>query len=66
MGWTQCIDCRVSPSSPLAVALRGFRAKTCKRRWITEYVCGYVDGRCGERMAEAILDFVKNFARGRE
>jgi len=28
-----------------------------KRRWIAEYVCGYLDGRCGERMAEAILDF---------
>ena len=28
-----------------------------KRRWITEYVCGYVDGRCGERMAHAVLDF---------
>jgi hypothetical protein len=27
------------------------------RRWITEYVCGYVDGRSGERMAEAIVDF---------
>ncbi|HEY7784570.1 MAG TPA: CDP-glycerol glycerophosphotransferase family protein [Pyrinomonadaceae bacterium] len=28
-----------------------------KRRWIAEYVCGYVDGRCGERMARAVLDF---------
>lgn len=28
-----------------------------KRRWIAEYVCGYLDGKCGERMAEAILDF---------
>src|SRR5262249_31673635 len=26
-----------------------------KRRWIAEFVCGYIDGRCGERMAEAIL-----------
>lgn len=30
-----------------------------KRRWIVEYVCGYADGRCGERMAEAILDFAE-------
>ena len=36
-----------------------------KRRWIAEYVCGYVDGRCGERMAEAILDFVNHHAKGR-
>jgi len=30
-----------------------------KRRWIAEYVCGYLDGRCGERMAEALIDFVQ-------
>jgi hypothetical protein len=36
-----------------------------KRRWIAEYVCGYLDGRCGERMAEAILDFVNHHAKGR-
>ncbi len=36
-----------------------------KRRWIAEYVCGYLDGRCGERMAEAILDFARNHAAGR-
>lgn len=29
-----------------------------KRRWMAEYVCGYVDGKCGERMAQAILDFL--------
>ena len=28
-----------------------------KRRWSAEHVCGYIDGRCGERMAKAILDF---------
>ena len=28
-----------------------------KRRWIAEHVCGYIDGRCGERMAEAMVDF---------
>ncbi len=29
-----------------------------ERRWIAEYVCGYLDGRCGRRMAEAVLEFV--------
>jgi hypothetical protein len=29
-----------------------------KRRWIAESVCGYLDGQCGERMAQAILDFI--------
>lgn len=28
-----------------------------RRRWITEYVCGYVDGQSSARMAEAMLDF---------
>jgi len=28
-----------------------------KRRWITKYVCGHLDGKCGERMAHAIKDF---------
>lgn len=31
-----------------------------KRRWIAEYVCGYLDGHCGERMAQAVLDFLHN------
>ena len=31
-----------------------------KRRWIAEYVCGYIDGRCGERMADAIGHFVSH------
>lgn len=30
-----------------------------RRKWITEYVCGYVDGRCGDRMAAAIHDFAE-------
>jgi hypothetical protein len=34
------------------------------RRRMTEYVCGYLDGRSGERMAEAILEFV-NVRAGR-
>jgi CDP-glycerol glycerophosphotransferase (TagB/SpsB family) len=28
-----------------------------KRRWIAEYVCQYLDGRCGERMANAVSEF---------
>jgi hypothetical protein len=31
-----------------------------QRRWIADYVCEYVDGKCGERMAEAILDFTQH------
>ncbi|MCE7962964.1 MAG: hypothetical protein DYH05_10770 [Acidobacteria bacterium ACB1] len=31
-----------------------------ERKWIAEYVCGRLDGHCGERMATAIADFVKN------
>ena len=30
-----------------------------KRRWIAEYVCQYLDGKSGERMAEAIIDFAE-------
>jgi hypothetical protein len=30
-----------------------------KRQWIFKYVCEYVDGKGGERMAEAIIDFVQ-------
>ena len=33
-----------------------------KRRWIAEHVCGHLDGRCGERMARAITDFVSRRA----
>lgn len=33
-----------------------------KRRWIVEHVCGFTDGRCGERMGRAIHEFasIKN------
>jgi hypothetical protein len=34
-----------------------------QRRWIAEYVCGYVDGGCGVRLAQAIEDFVRQQAR---
>jgi hypothetical protein len=27
-----------------------------QRRWIAKFVCGHTDGRCGQRMAEAILE----------
>ena len=30
-----------------------------QRRWIAEYVCGYLDGKCGERIADAIKDFTQ-------
>ena len=33
-----------------------------RRRWIAEYVCGHLDGRCGERMAGAITDFTSRHA----
>jgi hypothetical protein len=29
-----------------------------ERRWMAEYVCGFVDGRCHERFAQAVLAFV--------
>lgn len=29
-----------------------------KRRWMAEYVCGHLDGKNGDRMAGAILDFL--------
>lgn len=34
-----------------------------KRRWITEFVCGQVDGHCGKRMAQAVVDFTHNRAK---
>jgi hypothetical protein len=37
------------------------RADSVKRRWIAEYVCGYVDGRCGARLAAAVMDFTSRF-----
>jgi CDP-Glycerol:Poly(glycerophosphate) glycerophosphotransferase len=35
------------------------------RRWIADFVCGYIDGRCGQRMADAVIEFAKN-QRGRQ
>lgn len=34
-----------------------------KRRWIANYVCGYLDGKCGERMAAAIIDFASGYRK---
>ena len=28
-----------------------------QRKWIVDYVCGHTDGRCGARMAEAVIEF---------
>jgi hypothetical protein len=36
-----------------------------QRAWIVNYVCGYNDGKCGTRLADAIIDFVENRERGR-
>jgi hypothetical protein len=29
------------------------------REWITRYVCGFLDGKCGDRMAVAVADFAE-------
>ena len=36
-----------------------------QRRWVAEYVCGYVDGRSGERTADAILTVIRTQAGAR-
>ncbi len=33
-----------------------------KRRWIVEYVCGFTDGKCGERMAVVISEFCRSWS----
>lgn len=30
-----------------------------RRRWMAEFVCGYIDGRCGERLGAAISEFAR-------
>lgn len=54
----------VNDFDELAEAVKGYLKNPDlhqeKRRWIAEYVCGYLDGRCGERMAEAICDFIRS------
>lgn len=36
-----------------------------QRRWIVDHVCGYSDGKCGSRMADAIIDFIERRMNGR-
>lgn len=35
-----------------------------ERKWIVNYVCGFADGKCGERMASSIIDFTSRFTGG--
>jgi len=37
-----------------------------ERRWIVNHVCGHADGRCGERMARAVIDFAGKGNKGLE
>ncbi len=57
----------VENPAEMVEAVRGYLAHPEwhreKRRTIIEMVCGRVDGRSGERMAEAILDFTKRMVR---
>jgi CDP-glycerol:poly(glycerophosphate) glycerophosphotransferase len=52
----------VNDPQEMIEAIKGYLADPSlhreDRRWLTEYVCQYLDGRCGERMASAILDFM--------
>jgi CDP-glycerol glycerophosphotransferase (TagB/SpsB family) len=49
-------------------AIRGYLAQPelhrAGRRWITQYVCGFTDGRSGERVTNAILEFVAKRGAG--
>lgn len=31
-----------------------------ERRWIAEHVCGYLDGKCSERIGKAVMEFIGN------
>jgi CDP-glycerol glycerophosphotransferase (TagB/SpsB family) len=48
-------------------AIKGYLADPSlhreRRRWLTQYVCQYLDGQCGERMAMAISDFIQEKAK---
>lgn len=37
--------------------LKNPQLHSTERKWIVEYVCGYLDGKCGERFAAAVADF---------
>jgi len=51
----------VNNSAEMELAIKTYLQKPelhrAQRRWVAEYVCGHLDGRCGERMAESLLDF---------
>lgn len=53
----------VNDSNEMIAAIKGYLANPSlhreRRRWLAQYVCEYLDGRCGERMANALLDFVR-------
>lgn len=36
-----------------------------QRRWVVEHVCGFADGKCGERLANAIVDFSKRSVKAK-
>ncbi len=58
--WT--VDDRRELLNAVREYLRDPSRHTDQRKWICNHVCGYADGRCGERLADAILDAVD--ARG--
>ncbi len=57
----------VNNPQELIQAIKGYLADPSlhrdRRRWLAEYVCQYLDGRCGERLASAILHFLKEHAQ---
>jgi hypothetical protein len=44
--------------------LRNPELHRAERRWIAQHVCQHLDGRCGERLAASVLDFVKDHSHG--
>jgi hypothetical protein len=52
----------VNNTEELVNAVRAYLADPglhrAERRRMAEYVCGYLDGQCGERMVNAVLDFL--------
>ncbi len=43
--------------------LRSPALHRAQRRWIVDYVCGWIDGKCGKRMGDAIRDFAGRTAK---
>jgi hypothetical protein len=54
----------VNDGQQMIEAIRGYLADPSlhseQRRWLAQFVCEYLDGRCGERMASAILEFIRS------